>query len=225
MARSAPAGPGGLRFVPAGVVALLIAAAAGAQAVPPAPATTGSALVDTVAAWASTDAGGQAFAVVDKPAAQVFVFDRGGRLVGGAPVLLGLARGDGSSPGVGDRPLSAIRPADRTTPAGRFEAKPDLNAAGHRILWLDYGNAISMHAVVTGNKSEHRLQRLQTPSIADNRISYGCINVPAAFFANVMEPMFASGGVVYVLPDVERVEEVLPALGRFIQRRNSIAGR
>ena len=197
----------------------LLAVATGARAV-----AAGSELVDATAAWAATDAGGEPFAIVDKQAAKVFVYDRTGRLVGSAPVLLGLARGDDSSPGVGDRPLSAIRPADRTTPAGRFEAKPDVNVAGHPILWLDYGAAISMHAVVTGTKADRRLQRLQTPSPADNRISYGCINVPADFFTRIVETNFASGGVIYVLPEVKTVAEVLPGLARF-QGTSLIASR
>ena len=45
------------------------------------------------------------FVVVDKIHARVFVFDRSGQLLGTAPALLGLARGDEADPGMGDRPL------------------------------------------------------------------------------------------------------------------------
>ena len=177
----------------------------------------------TIAAWviASADAHGLPFAIVDKVQAHVVVFDADGSPRAGAPVLLGLARGDHSVPGIGDRPLAAILPSERTTPAGRFDAALGTNAAGHRILWVDYNDAISLHAVVTSNPSEHRLQRLATPSVADNRISYGCINVPAAFFTDTVEPVFRPhGGVVYVLPEEQSAEAVFG-----IAPRSPIAGQ
>ncbi|WP_205691884.1 L,D-transpeptidase [Caulobacter soli] len=154
-------------------------------------------------AIASNDNGDLPFVVVDKRAARVFVLDRHGLVLGAAPALLGLAKGDVSPPGIGDRPLSAIGPADRITPAGRFVAGlgPDLGAKD--VLWVDYAAAISLHRVVTSNPREHRLERLATASILDNRISYGCINVPAKFFDDVVRPAFlARGGVVYILPEL-----------------------
>ncbi|MBV5276836.1 hypothetical protein JZU56_03175, partial [bacterium] len=48
--------------------------------------------------------------------------------------------------------------------------------------------------------------RLATATPLDNRISYGCINVPAAFFKQVVHPMFAgTSGIVYVLPETRPV--------------------
>jgi hypothetical protein len=70
-----------------------------------------------------------------------------------------------------------------------------------------------MHRVITTNPKEHRLERLATPTAADNRISYGCINMPPKFFENVLWPAFQRrGGVVYVLPEHKALEEVFPAL-------------
>ncbi|TRW18356.1 L,D-transpeptidase [Glacieibacterium frigidum] len=171
--------------------------------------------VETLTAWvvASGDNRGVPFAVVDKQAARVFAFDGAGRPRGDAPVLLGLARGDHSVPGIGDRPLASITPAERTTPAGRFDAAIGTNAAGRRILWVDYAAAVSLHAVVTAKPRERRLERLASPTPADNRISYGCINVPVAFFADTIEPLFmASGGVVYVIPEVVPLTEFFVGL-------------
>ncbi|MGI4878357.1 MAG: L,D-transpeptidase [Janthinobacterium lividum] len=187
----------------------LIVAAIGTSATA-APLTGASEPVRTVAGWiaASGDARHQPFAIIDKRDARVFVFDADGAYLASSPVLLGLARGDDSAPGIGSRPLSAIRPAERTTPAGRFDAAPGVNAAGHPIIWIDYAASISMHAVVPGGASDHRLQRLATPSPEDNRISYGCINIPASFFADVVQPDFAKGGVVYVLPEVRALSNV-----------------
>jgi len=152
------------------------------------------------------------FALVDKVAAQVFVFDAGGRLLGSAPALLGLAVGDDSVPGIGQRKLSTIRPEERTTPAGRFVAALDRNLHGTEVLWVDYEGAISLHPVITGNAREQRAQRLATPTPLDNRISYGCINVPVAFYANVVHPAFqGTNGIVYVLPETRLLQQVFAA--------------
>ncbi len=149
------------------------------------------------------------FAIVDKMDARVFVFNADGRLRGAAPALLGLAHGDDTVPGIGDRPLATIRPEERTTPAGRFVAALDRNLRGKEILWVDYDGAISMHPVMTTKPEERRLQRLATPTPLDNRISYGCINVPVKFFEKVVRPAFTgTDGIVYVLPETRLTREV-----------------
>jgi hypothetical protein len=161
---------------------------------------------------ATDNAHGRPFVVIDKLAARVFVFDRRGILVGATPALLGLARGDDSIAGIGDLRLADITPAQRITPAGRYEAHLGVNLAGHRILWIDYDAAVSLHPVATGNAAERRLQRLATPSILDNRISYGCINVPASFYETVIQPLFAAAnGIVYILPETRSLDSLLLA--------------
>jgi hypothetical protein len=157
----------------------------------------------------SGDNRGMPFAIVDKMDAKVFVFDSDGRLSGAAPALVGLARGDYAVPGIGDRKLSDIRPEERTTPAGRFVASLGLNSHGKDILWVDYNGAVSMHRVVTNNPKERRLQRLASPRPLDHRISYGCINVPAKFYNNVVSPAFTGTyGIVYVLPETRSISEI-----------------
>jgi hypothetical protein len=150
---------------------------------------------------------GLPFVILDKKEARVFVFHADGRLRGATPALIGFAVGDDSVPGIGDKKLSDIRPHERTTPAGRFVASLDRNLKGGQILWVDYDAAISLHPVITSNAKERRAERLASPSPLDNRISYGCINVPADFFKNVVSPAFAgSNGIVYVLPETRSVK-------------------
>ncbi|NRF68186.1 L,D-transpeptidase [Aquincola sp. S2] len=165
---------------------------------------------------ARADNAGRPFAIIDKSQARLFVYDAGGRLQGVAPVLLGLARGDHSVPGIGERPIERVRPHERTTPAGRFAARPGRNAGGEDVVWVDYASAVSMHRLRATDASEHRPQRLATPSPADNRISYGCINMPPAFFDHVVRPLFArgpaAGGVVYVLPETRTPNAVFREL-------------
>ena len=167
-----------------------------------------------IADWVvdSGDNQGLPFVVLDKTDAKIFVFDAGGRIRGAAPALLGLARGDDTVPGIGNRELSSIRPEERTTPAGRFVAERGTSMRGKNtedIVWVDYDSGVSLHRVVTSNPRDRRLERLATPTPADNRISYGCINVPAAFYNEVVNPSFTgTKGIVYVLPEIRPVRQV-----------------
>lgn len=152
------------------------------------------------------------FLVIDKVAAEVFAFDSTAQLVAASPVLVGMAEGDDSTPMSGDRELSSIPRKERTTPAGRFIAKFGP-AEGHRkVLWVDFPDAISLHPVIAV-RNQHRFERLKSPSPDDNRITYGCINVPSDFYKKVVEPMFENGaGVVYILPETKSLDQVFLAM-------------
>jgi len=142
------------------------------------------------------------FAVVDKPAARLHVFSAAGDWLGSAPVLLGSAYGDTSVPGIGDRPLSQIRPEERTTPAGRFASEPGRNTRGDDLVWIDYDSAVSLHRVRSVHLSERRQQRLASPQASERRISNGCVNVAHAVYDRIIAPTLGRmPGVVYVLPD------------------------
>ena len=164
-----------------------------------------------IADWVvdSRDHQGLPFLIIDKKDARVYVFDSEGQLRDAAPALLGLTRGDTTVPGIGEREYSDMPPETRTTPAGRFVVALGGTLRGEDVLWVDYEGGVSMHRVITSNPREHRLQRLATPTPLDNRISYGCINIPANFFDAVVSPTFAaSSGIVYVLPEIRSIREV-----------------
>lgn len=167
-----------------------------------------------IADWVATSRDNQrlAFAILDKRAAQLYVFDADAHLVGSSSVLLGAAPGDDSVAGIGQRPMDQVRPEEKTTPAGRFVSHPGRNASGEEVIWVDYGAAVSMHRVRIVDPKEHRLERLANGAAEDRRISYGCINIPVAFFDAVMKPMLgASPAVVYVLPERKALVDVFPA--------------
>ena len=168
-----------------------------------------------LAQWvvASADNGAHPFVILDKKAAAVLVFAASGRLLGATPVLLGFAQGDDSVPDIGLRPIEAVRPEERTTPAGRFVSRPGRNALDEEVLWVDYDAAVSMHRVRLTSPAERRAERLASPTAADNRISYGCINMPVPFFEQVLWPNLRGGrGVVYVLPETKLLEQVFPGI-------------
>lgn len=143
------------------------------------------------------------FLVIDKPSARVYAFDRSGQFQGDAPVLLGM--------GVGDRMLlpsakmSQMPPHTRITPAGRFVSKLATDAKGKELLVLDYKAAFSLHPVVKGKPHERRADRLASVTADDNRISFGCINVPIPFYNTVISSAFKSThGIVYILPETSQ---------------------
>jgi hypothetical protein len=167
-----------------------------------------------VANWAvaTGNAGRHAIIVVDKKDARVYVFGPDGKLRDSAPALLGSARGDDSYPGIGDKPLDQVKPYEKTTPAGRFVAEPGQNASGEDIVWVDYDVAVSMHRVRPLVARERRLERLATRTTDDNRISFGCINLPVSFYENTVKPSVQKyGAIIYVLPEVKTPQEVFGA--------------
>jgi hypothetical protein len=171
------------------------------------PSADVSYMTDWVAA--TGDNAGMPYVIIDKVNARVFVLDARGHLQGTAPALLGMVHGDGSIAGIGDMKLSAIRPDERTTPAGRYVASLGRDLHGQDILWIDYANALALHRVVKGTPAERRAQRLQSRTSEDNRISYGCINVPVKFYDDIVRPAFTgTSGVVYILPEMSSVRDL-----------------
>ncbi|WP_372012766.1 hypothetical protein [Pseudoxanthomonas sp. 10H] len=178
---------------------------------------------DTVielAGWvvATRDSQGYPFAVMDKSAAQILVFDGDGRIIGAAPGLFGSAVGDHTAPGVAGLALREIPGRDRTTPAGRFVGGYGPSIDAGRVLWIDYESAVSMHPTATGVPAERRAERLASPSPDDNRVTHGCINVEPGFYEGVIRPTFERGGVFYILPDTDSLADTFP---EFVQTRGT----
>lgn len=182
-----------------------VSAGAGTAVPPAASAPPASAPVQELARWIVRTGDHQRlpFGVLDKARAALYLFGADGAPRGATVVLLGAARGDHSVPGIGERPMAQIRPEERTTPAGRFVVEPGRNHKGEDIYWLDYDAAVSIHRVRAHNAEERRLQRLASPGTQDNRISYGCVNLPARFYDEALKPLFGPRAVVYVLPETQ----------------------
>ena len=159
----------------------------------------------------SRDAGGRPFLVVDKKAAQLYVFNPDGRMTAATPVLLGAARGDEGAPGVGKHAQSGTLPfEERTTPAGRFVTQPGRNIAGEAIVWMDYEQALAIHRLRPGRAHSMRAARLEKSDPADRRLSLGCVVVPVKFYLGVIEPLLGRrSGVVYVLPETQSAREMM----------------
>jgi hypothetical protein len=199
---------------------LCMGAGTAAQAAPPAPvqvdfageAVSGDARFAVQRIVQARDHEGLPFAIVDKHEAKLYLFDRRGRLVAATPVLLGLARGDHSVPGVGDIPPQRIPASDRTTPAGRFVTEPGRNLDGEHVIWMDYDAGLAIHRVRPGLAQQARLERLASGLPQAQRVSAGCVVVPVAFYEDRVQRHFGrSRGVVYVLPETRPVQEMFAA--------------
>lgn len=208
------------------VLAAILATPAAAQtrkprakpkaAAPAAPPILPSPEAARVAAWVAGtgDNGALPYAIIDKVNAALFLFDAKGVALDAVPVLIGIAPGDEATPGVGTKKLSDLGPAEKTTPAGRYLARFGLPVGGERVLWVDYATSVALHPIPgDASAKEKRRDRMLSPTPADNRITFGCINVPRAFYAAKLRPGFRrKGGYVYILPDTQPIEAVFPRL-------------
>ena len=154
----------------------------------------------------SRDNGTRSFVIIDKREARVYLFDRNARLQAAVPALLGSARGDDTFPGVGDKPIAEVRDEEKTTPAGRFIAEVgESSSRGEDVVWVDYDAAVSMHRII---QKPERLQAMATPTPEDNRMSFGCVNLPVDFYEQALRPAVDRDGVViYVLPETRPLEQ------------------
>lgn len=160
------------------------------------------------------------FIVIDKKEAKVFVYHPDGKLHAATSALMGVTIGDDTAIGVGKKKIADVLVAERTTPAGRFEADLGRDLQKTELLWIDYDSGVSMHVVVTGVASERRLQRLSSEEPAEHRITYGCINVSSKFYRDVVHKTFeSSNGIVYILPEVHSIQHVFgPEAARYSLR-------
>ena len=141
------------------------------------------------------DNGGKPFIVADKMSGNITLFDANGKVLTTAPALYGSEVGD------------TLQGTNRQTPAGRFTltySKEDKALGDMQVLDGvsmqdgDTNYVWAIHRVITP-KGENRLKRLNSKTASDNRISNGCINVPAEFFNKHLNQQF--DGVLYVLPE------------------------
>lgn len=149
---------------------------------------------------------GRPFAIVDKRQATLSVHAADGRLIGRAPVLLGLTPGDVEPASARGKDPAALAVHERVTPAGRFEAQPGRNLSGERIVWFDYDAHLAIHRLRPAPARQARPERLASARAQDRRITLGCVVVEPEFFDRVVLPTLGTGAsLVYILPEREPV--------------------
>ena len=148
----------------------------------------------------TNDNQGKSFIVADKQAGTLTVYNAAGQELTSTPALFGKNVGDSIT-------------AKNTTPSGRYDLTRATNinnsAYGNSAQVLtvngqmqtnNAGN-LAIHRVLTSFPSENRVGRLDSATASDNRISHGCINVPASFYDAHLDNV--GDAVVYVLPETD----------------------
>jgi len=138
------------------------------------------------------------FILVDKPTATAYVYNSNGSLVKSFPVLLGSEIGD----------AKAVYGKVKTTTAGRFILTDYINNDDRKLyknkmFFLSGAEPVAIHITYPGELAE-RTRRLNTPTIEDNRVSWGCINVSEENFDKFISPNIGSGSVIIVTKDFQK---------------------
>lgn len=144
------------------------------------------------------------FIIADKSGGVLYAFDRAGVLLAKSSALYGKTRGDSLTEKQAALPISQVTNADKLTPAGLFRAKGADTVYGKGVVFAEYARTrLTIHQVFLGNKAEGRLGRLHSASMADHRVTFGCINAPAEFISRVVVPYFGGESVIVVLPEMQ----------------------
>lgn len=153
------------------------------------------------------------FAIVDKRAASILVFESDGRLRGSSAVLLGRGSADASVADIATGQLNKLAPHEQTTPSGRFASEPGRNLQGEDIVWVDYEAKVAVHRLRADAGHARRALALASGGITDKRLSLGCIVMPVRFYEEVVRPALGGvHGVVHVLPEQQPARRLFDAL-------------
>lgn len=159
-----------------------------------------SSTASVVRAWVqeTKDNQGQKYIIADKVAGELYIMDSRGNVLATMPALYGSRKGDAAVPG--------------QTPAGIFmlQQRHDVGASlgGDVQQFAEHtdGSIWAIHRVLTANPKQMREARLKSATAADNRISLGCINVPADMYDKYLKNGFQ--GKLYVIPEQKPLGEV-----------------
>jgi hypothetical protein len=156
--------------------------------------------------------GDSTFLMVDKRRGKIILFELGQPLYSG-PALTGQSLTDAlptKAEGKTFDDLSSL--PTKVTPAGRFSVRRHADPSYgtvfdvNEVKGVDWG--IAIHKVYLGTPSEHRAERIRSPSADVKHITYGCINVTPEFL-RLLTRELPDGSVtpLYVLP----VDETMTA--------------
>lgn len=148
----------------------------------------------------SKDNAGRPYIIADKQSGEIHIVGADGTVKATAPALYGRKMGDGMT--IGETPAGIFTIHQEAAPASyggdlqQFATAPD-------------GDVYAIHRVLTNNKQD-RPGRLASPTAEDNRISLGCINIPADLYNKYLSGKF--DGKLYVLPDQRSLGDVFKGI-------------
>lgn len=141
---------------------------------------------------ARNDNEGRPFVIADKKSGMMYTMNAAGEVVNITPALFGMDTGDTTTAG--------------STPAGRFDLSYNTDArlpSGYQGSVQAFGTGaggelFAIHRVLD-LPGQNRPGRLASATGRDNRVTMGCINIPADVYDKHFDG--DTGAVLYVLPD------------------------
>ena len=141
----------------------------------------------------TNDNGGRPFVIADKKAGKLYLMNADGKVVDTTPALFGKTPSDSAKTsgvtGAGKYDLKYNR--DARLPSGYAGSVQSFDTGAN-------GEQFAIHRVIDV-KGQNRQSRLDSKTARDNRITLGCINVPAEFYNQHLDNEL--GAVLYVLPE------------------------
>ena len=128
-------------------------------------------------------------------------------------MILGATRGE--LPNTADPDLEKLKSRyeqTTTTPAGRYEIgyeyanEEDSALYKGRTLHIFGSDHLAIH-VIYPLEYEARMAAINTPTLDDNRMSWGCGNVPNSFWTNCITPYVERGSryTIIITPDYQDI--------------------
>src|SRR5574343_660100 len=140
--------------------------------------------------------------VADKTGGKLYVYNHELRKVYSNPALYGKILTDTL-----DAKLLDTEKVAYITPSGEFTSTKAYSATMHEpitALILGTKSLIAIHPVWKGSPTQKRIERLNTDTPDDNRITNGCINILDDFYYNVIDKL-KTGVKIIVLKEGDRL--------------------
>lgn len=148
----------------------------------------------------------KSFIIVDKPLSKAYIYDSTGKLVKSFPVVLGRSLGDQTNAAS----ASSTVPGDKAyTTAGKFtldstQMLPEDRAEyKNKILAISGTNELALHITYPG-ELEKRTKALNSDSVEDNRLSWGCVNISEANWDNFVKGNIEHGSKIIITRDFQK---------------------
>ncbi len=158
------------------------------------------------------------FVIVDKPRAEMYIIGKDKKMIAQFPILLGKAKGENIN--MADVDTDEPGPY-ATTPAGEYRIGQNRDSINQKSFKLYKGKIFSIYGtenlamhITYPPELEKRTKALNTPSVEDNRLSWGCINVDEKNFDKYIQGKISENAILFVTPDDEQTYFLDPKNGK-----------
>ena len=143
------------------------------------------------------------FVLVDKPTATVYIYNSSGVLIKDFPCILGKNIGDE----LNTADTNSEIPTNAYTTPGRYTLSSNVsseykNTYHNRILKLNNSNGLAIHEIYP-EELEKRTNAINSKTIDDNRLSWGCINIISENYDKYIAPYITDNSVIIITRDFQ----------------------